>query len=269
MEVEVDLRRLRSIALGLCVTILAGCAAGSIAPSATTLSMSPAVSASPSAAGPPEFPAYHSASSHPLPAGTYITGSTGFFPGLGLTIPDGWTVNESDAGEISLHPLNRPNDSLLLWKDMAAVVTNDREQTVGQLRDDIGRTTDELLDWLTTTTDFMVLAQPAKVTVGDSINGTQLTLGVSATADFANVECPDNPKCAAILTDPTHWENDFYAIGGDEVARIFIATVTFPDGDHTFFVTLDALNQEKLVALAADAEPIIQSLRLPATYLDN
>ena len=211
-----------------------------------------------------------------MPAGSYLTGSTGFFPGLGITIPDGWMVSESDAGEVSLHPSTRPNDSLLLWKDLAAVVTNNREQTVGDVRDDIGRTSEALLDWLTTTTDFTILARPEEVTVGDSIRGTQLTLGVSATANFAWDDCPDNPRCAAIFTDPVpheadlaNWGDNFYAIGGDEVARIFIATVTFPEGEHTFFVTLDAPTQDELSRLAADAESIIESLRLPATYVDN
>jgi hypothetical protein len=273
-------RKVRSIALAVWVVILAGCAGGSVAsePLATPSVSAPA-SASPSAAGPAELPAYHDGSPRTMPAGTYVTvltpvppvvgGSTGFFPGLGITIPDGWTATESDAGEISLHPLNRPNESLLLWKDLAAVVTNNREQTVGDVRDDIGRTSDALLEWLTTTTDFTILAQPEQVIVGDSIKGTQLTLGVSGTANFATDDCPDNPRCAAIFTDPKHWGNGFYAIGGDEVARIFIATAAFPDGDHTFFVTLDAPSQERLVKLAADSEPIIESLRLPASYVDT
>jgi hypothetical protein len=263
-------RKLRSIALGLWFVILAGCAGGSVAsePSATASVSAPA-SASPSAAGPTELPAYPDGTPRTMTAGTYVTGSTGFFPGLGITIPDGWTATESDAGEISLHPLDRQTESLLLWKDLAAVVTNNREQAVGMLRDDIGRTSDALLAWLTTTTDFTILAQPEQVTAGDSIKGTQLTLGVSGTANFATDECPDNPKCAAIFTDPRHWGGEFYAIGGDEVARIFIATAAFPDGDHTFFVTLDVPSQEELVKLAAESELIIESLRLPASYVDT
>jgi hypothetical protein len=260
----------RIIALAVWVVILAGCAGGSVAsePLATPSVSAPAP-ASPGAAGPAELPAYHDGSPRTMPAGTYVTGSTGFFPGLGITIPDGWTATESDAGEISLHPLNRANESLLLWKDLFAVVTNNREQTVGEVRDDIGRTSDALLEWLTTTTDFTILAQPEQVTVGDSIKGTQLTLGVSGTANFATDECPDNPKCAAIFTDPRHWGDEFYAIGGDEVTRIFIATAAFPDGDHTFFVTLDAPTQEELVKLAAESEPIIESLQLPPNYVDT
>ena len=92
---------------------------------------------------------------------------------------------------------------------------------------------------------------------------------MSATANFAWDDCPDNPRCAAIFTDPRHWGDDFYAIGDDEVARIFIATVTLQDGDHTFFVTLDAPTKDELITLATDSGTIIESLRLPTTYVDN
>ena len=195
----------------LCVAALVGCSAattGSAPPETQASSIQPSAVAtpgSPGASGPAELPVYNEGSSHSIPAGMYLTGSTGFFPGLALAIPDGWTVTETDSGEIGLHPAGRPNDSLLIWKDMAAVVTNNRDQTVGQVRDDIARTSDALLAWLTTTTDFTILEQPGEVTMGDSIQGTQLTLGVSDTANFAWDDCPDNPRCAAILTDPVHW----------------------------------------------------------------
>jgi hypothetical protein len=261
-------RGVRYVGLVLCVTALVACSAGTQSASIRP-SEEEAGSASPAASGPAELPAYHEGSPRSIPAGTYLTGSTGFFPGLALTIPDGWTVTEADAGEIGLHPAGRPDDSLLIWKDMAAVVTNDRDKTVGQVRDDIGRTSDALLTWLTTTTDFAILEQPGDVSVGDSIQGTQLTLGVSDSANFAWDDCPDNPRCAAIFTDPAHWGHNFYAIGGDEVARIFIASVHYADGDHTFFVVLDAPNQAELVTLGTDAEPIIRSLKLPGTYIDT
>jgi hypothetical protein len=254
--------------LGLSITILAACGGGT--PSSSSLAFTaPPSSASPSPSGPAELPTYHEGLPRSIKPGTYLTAIDGFFPGLSLTIPAGWQATETDTGEIALHPANRPDDAILLWKDIAAVVTNNRSGTVGEVLDNVGRTADALLDWLTTTKDFAILAKPTGVTVGDSIKGTQLTLGVSNTANFAWDDCPDNPRCAAIFTDPRHWGSNFYAIGGDEVARVFIATVHYPDGDHTFLVTLDAPNENELVTLAADAEPIIQSLRLPARYTDN
>jgi hypothetical protein len=253
--------------LALALLVLAGCGTGndttapSTAPSSSVAERSPTVGT--------ELPVYHEGAARPIPAGTYVTGSDGFFPGLELTIPSGWTASETDSGEIALHPGDRPDDALLLAKDLAAVVTHNRDQKVGQVRDDVGVTAKELLDWLSTTSDFSILSKPARVTAGSSITGTQLTLAVSETANFAWDDCPDNPRCAAIFTDPRHWGSNFYAIGGDQVARIFIATVNYPDGDHTLFITLDSPNRDELARFATAAEPIIQSLQLPVRFTDN
>lgn len=252
---------------GFGITILAGCGGGT--PSSPLAATGGAASASPSPSGLAELPVYEDGPPRSIPAGTYVTAPAGFFPGLRLTIPTGWKATETDAGELALHPADRPDDAILFWKDTAAVVTNNRTAAVGQVLDDVGRTADALLDWLMTTKDFAITAKSTDVTVGDSIKGTQLTLGVSETANFALNDCPDNPQCAAIFTDPRHWNGEFYAIGGDEVARIFIAPVHYPGGDHTFLVTLDAPNPEELVRLATESEPIIQSLRLPTSYTDN
>ena len=72
-----------------------------------------------------------------------------------------------------------------------------------------------------------------------------------------------------MFTDPKHWGDDFYAIGGDEVSRIFVTDAHFPDGDHTFFVTLDAANPQELEQFAQVAQPIIDSLALPTSYFAN
>jgi hypothetical protein len=148
-------------------------------------------------------------------------------------------------------------------------VTNNRAGKVGTVLPSVGRTAAALLAWVTSTPDFQILSAPAARTAGDSIAGTELTVGVSGTANFADSDCPDSPRCAAFFTDPTHWDNGFYAIGGDEVARIFIAAADFPQGDHTFFITLDCPTKADLAEFAPIAEPIIASLRLPATYTAN
>ena len=157
----------------------------------------------------------------------------------------------------------------MLWKDMAAVVTNNRHQSAGQVRQDIGRTARDLLTWLTTTPDFEVVSRPVRTKVGASIPGTQVTVTTSDTADFAWNDCPDNPRCAAILTDPAHWGQNFFAIGGAEVARIFVAPLHYPGGTHTFIVTLDCPDRAALRRFATQAEPIIRSLRLPTDLVEN
>jgi len=58
-------------------------------------------------------------------------GSDAFWPGLTLTIPHGWTVIEQDAGELSLQPNDHPDDQLILWKDLVAVVGNNRTLAAG------------------------------------------------------------------------------------------------------------------------------------------
>jgi hypothetical protein len=186
-----------------------------------------------------------------------------------LTVPAGWSATEADSGEIALHPADRPDDAILLWKDMVAVVTNNRSGKVGQPLKGVGSTADALVRWLTSTSDFAVLVKPKTVTVGDGVKGKQLTVTTSDSADFGWDDCPVNPHCVAIFTDPNHWGKNFYAIGGAEVSRIFVTTVHYPDGDHTFFVTLNAANARDLAALAREAQPIINSLWLPATYFTN
>jgi hypothetical protein len=151
-----------------------------------------------------------------------------------------------------------------------AVATHNRSGKVGKPLKGVGRTAEALVKWLTSTSDFAILDKPRTVAVGgDGVKGRQLTLTTSKTANFGWDDCPDNPRCAAILTDPNHWGNNFYAIGGDEVSRIFVATLHYPEGDHTFFVTLDAANAGELAALAERAQPIIDSLRLATTYFVN
>ena len=202
--------------------------------------------------------------------GTYITTKPdGFLPGLTLTIPAGWSATEADSGEIALHPADRPDDAILLWKDVVAVVTNNRSGKVGKPLKGVGSTADALVKWLTSTSDFAILAKPKTVTVGDGVKGKQLTVTTSGSADFAWDDCPYNPHCAAIFTNPGHWGSNFYAIGGDEVSRIFVTTLHFPEGDHTFFVTLNAVSASDLAAFVSEAQPIIDSLRLPASYFAN
>lgn len=241
-------------------------------PSAVATATTSTTTSSPSAApsGPAELPVLREGPARAISPGTYVTTKPdGFLPGLTLTIPAGWSATEADSGEIALHPDNRPDDAILLWKDMVAVVTNNRSDKVGQPLKGVGSTADALVKWLTNTSDFAILAKPKTVTIGDGVKGKQLTLTTSNTANFAWDDCPVNPHCAAIFTNPGHWDSNFYAIGGAEVSRIFVTTLHYPEGDHTFFVTLDAVSASDLAAFASEAQPIIDSLRLPGAYFAN
>ena len=248
----------------------AATSSGTSGPSASAVATATTSSSSATSSGPMELPVQHEGTSKEVNPGTYITTKPdGFFPGLTLTIPAGWSTTEADSGEIALHPADRQDDAILLWKDMVPVVTNNRSGKVGQPLKGVGTTADALVKWLTSTSDFAILDKPKTATVGDGVKGTQLTLTTSDRANFGWDDCPDNPRCAAILKDPRHWGGNFYAIGGAEVSRIFVTTLHYPDGDHTFFVTLDAVSADDLAAFADEAQPIIDSLRLPATYFPN
>jgi len=257
----------RRLAFAVVIGLLAACGpnAGSAAPS-----VAPSASvATPAGSQAAVLPVLGEGDLRPLPAGTFVTGPNGFLTGLTITIPDGWESTETDSGEISLAPAGQPDRKLLIWKDLVAVAPGKLNGPAGATLPNVGRTADALITWLTTTPDFKVLSGPTDRTVGGSIAGKELTVVTSDTANFGDPGCPDNPRCAAFFTDPDHWNGDFYAIGGDEQARIFIATMHFPDADHVLFVTLECLNADELAKFAPIAEPIIASLRLPATFLGN
>jgi len=215
--------------------------------------------------------ALHGGEPEEIPAGTYVTDmEEGFFPGLQLTIPDGWQAEETDWGELKMYPAGNPEHILLMWKDLSPVYPNNDDGNVGQVIHGADSSADALITWLTSTPDFEILEEPKEVTVGEDIQGTELTLTTSDTANFGDPDCPANPRCSALFTDLHHWPTDeFYAIGGDETARIFIATAHYPEGDHTFFVTLDAPNESELADFADEAQPIIDSIQLPETYTDQ
>jgi hypothetical protein len=238
---------------------------------ASSAAASAAAVATSTATGPIALPICINVPQCPIDAGTYRTvGSQAFMPGLTLTIPVGWFATEASSGEISLHLEGQPDQSLLLWKDVVAVVSNHRTTKIGITPvKGIGTTPDALVKWFTSNPDFAVITPPKSAVVGDGISGTILTMGVSDGADFGDADCPVNPHCAAFVTDPRHWGDEFYAIGAPGVTRMFLTTVSFPSGDHTFLVTLDALSAADLESFATQAKPIIDSLRLPTKYIDT
>ncbi len=91
----------------------------------------------------------------------------------------------------------------------------------------------------------------------------------SSTANFGDPDCPDNPRCSAFLRDPVHWATSFFAIGGDEVVRMFLTSFAADGASHTLIIALDAPNATELERFAGDAQPIIDSVVLPETFVDN
>jgi hypothetical protein len=150
---------------------------------------------------------------------------------------------------------------------MVAVVTNNRNGTVGQPLEEIGTTADDLIAWMTSTPDFKIVEAPHPATVGD-ITGTQLTLVTSETADWGQEGCDVAPRCVAILTDPKHWGGNYVGISGVEPMQIFVGDLPY-DGGHTLVIAQSAEDVDDLRAANDESRPILNSLRLPDTFTAN
>lgn len=217
------------------------------------------------------FKIVHGGNSELIPAGRYVmTGEQAFFPGLELTVPDGWEAAESDWGELKLTPVGQPSSALLMWRDLLPTVTNNQEGKVGQAVHGADSTADAMSAWLQEQPDVQIVDGPTQKTIGDNIDGVELTVTTSPTAAYGDPDCPPNPRCVALFADVLYWPSgEFYGIGGDETSRVFMSTREFPEGEHTFYVTLDAIDEQHLADFAEAAQPIIDSLRLPEHYTKN
>jgi len=218
------------------------------------------------------MPICHDGQTCPLKAADYVTPSPlGFWPGLAISIGSGWVSGENDSGELKLYQAANPDDKLLFWRDVHAINSSTGGKGLGGLEAvaGVGTSADELLRYFTTNTDYKVLSGPDSATTAGGLSGKVITLTTSATADFGDPDCPDNPRCSAFVRDTKHWGTEFYGIGGPEVARMFLTSVTVDGKSHTLIITLDALDASRLESLAKEAQPIIDSVALPTTFLDN
>lgn len=144
---------------------------------------------------------YHEGDPRPVPPARYVTGVSGFFPGLELTIPAGSTTTEADSGEIGLHPTSNPDAGLLLWKDMRAVVTHNRHHTVGKVLQHISPGAQQLLDWLTHTSDAQ-RSSPTRSTGAATSSPSEGTKQCGSSSQ----PCPTRratTRCSSLSTPPT------------------------------------------------------------------
>jgi hypothetical protein len=196
-----------------------------------------------------------SAGPHVLPAGTIL-------PGLTFTVGDGWGATENDELEIHFIPPNNANDAVFLWRDIRAAKSTGTGAGTQILRN-IGPSAAALVAWITSNRDFEVIDPPRRLALGRGITATGLTVQVSRTARYGDPGCPDNPRCAAFFRG-TSWPLDlFYAIGGDETARMLFATVPFSGRSATLVISLDAENPEDLRVLERAVRPLLDTLRVP------
>jgi hypothetical protein len=195
-------------------------------------------------------------------AGQYRIGDSGVIPGLQLTLPAGWSSVESDQGELNLVPPGQPDERLFFWLDMVAVKSTGPGHGTTILKN-VGKSPKALITWLTDNRDFLVTAPSSKATIG-GVPMQALTVGVSRSAQYGDPGCPANPRCADLFTNPTYWGTNFYGIGGEEEAALYLGTIRTSSGPQTMIVALDAPNHADLARLSTAARPIIESVRLPA-----
>ncbi|WP_448638664.1 hypothetical protein [Geodermatophilus sp. URMC 63] len=233
--------------------LLGGCQGGSDGGSA---------GAEASSSSPSELPGGCSQDRHcEFAAGTYRLSGGEVIPGMQLTLPAGWSSRENNRGELNLLPPDSDDDQVFFWIDMVPVTSTGPGH--GTALTDVGTNPDALVTWLTGNPDVEIVTPPEPGTVGDT-PVTTLTATASATADYGDPDCPANPRCVDLFTNPRTWGTNSYGIGGDEEAMISLGTVALGDGTHTVVVALDSPDHERLTRLSSAAQPIIDSVRFPA-----
>jgi hypothetical protein len=271
-------RPARPLALiGALSLVVAACGSGGPPATSTTAGATPTMSVTatptePTPTGPSPLAICHDGAHCAISPGDYVTPAPeGFWPGITFSIGSGWFATEADSGELALHPSAQSTDALLFWKDVVATRSSTGGNGIGGITavEGVGTTPEELLGYFTSNTDYEVLSGPDAATTGGGLTGTVITMTTSDTANFGDPDCPDDPHCSAFLRDPVHWGTEFFAIGGDEVVRMFLTSFAAEPKPHTLVIALDAPNQTELERFAAEAKPIIDSVVLPETFVDN
>jgi hypothetical protein len=158
-----------------------------------------------------------------LAPGTYVTaGQYAFLTGLTVTVTEGWSSAEQDAGEFELH---RQEDveryrGLAFWRDMVPWVD-------GRPAPQLGTTADELVAYLLADPRLDVVEGEARTfdrygpdgSIDGSVTARTVTVMLAADAPKEVAECPGN-ACADFLGDPYHWGTD-HGVG---ILRGFVPT---------------------------------------------
>ncbi len=239
----------------------------SATPGLATPMASPAI-ASPVPSGLPELAECSFGEHCQVPAGSYVTGRGGFFPGLEITVPAGWYFAEQDAGELILQPSVRQYPVLSMAKDVRVVTTTRTMGPETQIVEDVAGTPEAFVEWFTNSPDFTILEPPAAASVAGA-TGTMFTLQVSESAAFGDPGCPWNPRCGDIFTDPAHWGPNVFSIGGDETARMFVASVPYAGADHLLAISWIVPSAAELPAFVKATQPIVDSITLPEQFVAN
>ena len=222
-----------------------------------------------------------------MPAGTYETsGQWAFLRGLTVTLPAGWTRAEQDAGEFMLHQASDPDQAsaIFFWRDLVPWVD-------GAARPELGTSADEFADYLLGDARLTVVEGPSRtfrvrapdsLAIVDTAQARSLSVIVSAStksdADLSG--CTE--ACVNVLIDPIHWGGpanlgrniDAPAAGCpcSQAWRLYVVSVGRDDDPRMLVVAIEAVGPDPLQALSAweaQVDPIIDSVLLPYTVVDN
>lgn len=248
-----------SLTAAFAVVILSACGSTSTAPTA---------SASPSRNAPTTPAALPTDCTDTSPcrlaAGTYTAGPSSVLPGISITVPSGWTSSANDTGALHLIPPGYPKDALFILEDMTPVKSSGAGHGTTALTA-VGSTPHALIAWLTSNPDVLIVAPPTPSTFGATIKATGVTVGVAQSVQYGDPACPANPRCADLFTRPFVWaKSEYLGLAGDEVMRLYVAPVTVDGAPHELLVVLDATSSADLGSLIATAQPVLDSLHLPA-----
>lgn len=117
-------------------------------------------------------------------------------------------------------------------------------------------------------TDFTVIEQPTAASIA-GVTGTTFALEVSETAAFGDPVCPKNPRCGDIFTDPAHWGPNVFSIGGDEAARMYLASIPYAGVDHLLAISWVVASAADLPAFVEQTQSIVDSIKLPEKFIQN
>lgn len=195
-----------------------------------------------------------------------------------VTLPAGWSSAEQDAGEFNLHAVGDTNlnDMLSFWSDIVAV------DPTGHPAVGVGATPQDLADYLANDPDLTV-SDSGTATIGNAIPAITLVIRVNSTGPSDDPpDCPGD-HCAFPLTDPYYWdgpigitvnssEDPRLACPCSHALRLYLASIGSASNPHTFVVAVMVYAPDpdaELATFQADVQPIIDSIRLPAEYLNN
>ena len=247
------------------VAVLSVAACSGAAP--TTAPASPGPTATPLSATPSEVA---SASLAPTRApGIYVTtaggvvayfGPASFFPGLTVTLPADWQVDEEGIEEVIISPtasgpVTAPDEYgpvVKFWLDPTLV---DRKGNPAV----VANTPAAFAGWLAKDPDLVVSGQES-VVIGSGIQATVLDLAVSAAAVNAGLPgCPTDVCVDFIKLS----RGTGYGMGRGALLRFYLVSVGGAT-PHLLVIDLDAFGQSQFATITKGAAPVLESLILPS-----